>query len=105
MNYVYGKYWVYSLKEATVIYKIFETKSSFPDKQRTTGKVQFLLFKRFLLILAKLSFWEEDWQLGSLLKLRKHKIQQILQENDIGRIAFNSFSSIVACDIETSHLT
>ena len=28
-TYVYGKYWIYSLKEATTIHKIFETKSSF----------------------------------------------------------------------------
>ena len=38
------------------------------------------------------------------LKLSKLKIQQILQENNIRRIAFNSFSSTVAFDIETSQL-
>ena len=41
----------------------------------------------------------------SFLKLRKLKIQQILQKNNFRRIAFNSFSSTVAFDIETSHLT
>ena len=37
----------------TIIHKIFETK-------RTTEKVQFLFFKRFLLVLTKLSFREKD---------------------------------------------
>ena len=41
----------------------------------------------------------------SFLKLCKLKIRQILQENNFRRIAFNSFSSTVAFDIETSHLT
>ena len=50
--------------EATTIHKIFETNSSFHVKQRTTGKVQFLFFSRFLLVLTKFSFWEEDWALG-----------------------------------------
>ena len=37
---------------------------SFYVKQRTAGKVQFLLFSSFLLILTKFSFWEEDRTLG-----------------------------------------
>ena len=41
----------------------------------------------------------------SFLKLRKLKIHQILQENNFRRIAFNSFTSTAAFDIETSHLT
>ena len=47
----------------TAIHKIFETNSSFHVKQRTTGKVQFLFFSSFLLVLTKFSFWEEDWAL------------------------------------------
>ena len=49
---------------ATTIHKIFETRSSFHVKQRTTGKVQFPFFNSFLLVLAKFSFWEVDWALG-----------------------------------------
>ena len=44
--------------------KIFETNSSFHVKRRTTGKVYFLFFKSFLLVLTKFSFWQEDWALG-----------------------------------------
>ena len=33
-------------------------------KERTTGKVQFLVFSTFLVVLTKLSFWEEDLALG-----------------------------------------
>ena len=44
----------------TIIHKIFETNTSLHVKWRTTGKVYFLLFKRFLLLLTKSSFWEED---------------------------------------------
>ena len=50
--------------KATTIPKIFETKSSFHVKQRSTRKVQFLFFSSFLLVLTKYSFWEEDWALG-----------------------------------------
>ena len=49
---------------STIIHKIFETKSSFHVKQRTTEKVQFLFFKGFLLVSTKLSFWQENWALG-----------------------------------------
>ena len=44
--------------------KIFETISSFHVRQRTTGKVQFLFLRRFLLVLTKFLFWEDDWALG-----------------------------------------
>ena len=47
--------------EATIIHKLFETNSSFHMKSHTTGKVQFLFFRRFLLILTKFSFPEEDY--------------------------------------------
>ena len=48
-------------KVPTTIHRIFETNSSFHVKQRTTGKVQFLFFRSCFLVLAKFSFWEEDW--------------------------------------------
>ena len=32
--------------------------------KRATGKVSFLFSRSFLLVLAKLSFWQEDWALG-----------------------------------------
>ena len=47
------------LIKPTTIYKIRETNSSFFVKQRTTGKVQFLFFSSFFLILTKFSFWEK----------------------------------------------
>ena len=40
-----------------ITHKMFETNSGFHLKCRATGKVQFLLFKSFLLVLTKLSFW------------------------------------------------
>ena len=49
---------------AATIHRIFETKSCFRVKQRTTGKVQFPFFSSFLLILTKFSFWGEDLTLG-----------------------------------------
>ena len=49
---------------STTIPKMFETKSSFHVKQYTMGKVEFLIFSSFLLVLTKFSFWEEDWALG-----------------------------------------
>ena len=54
----------YNFANSTAIHKIFVTNSSFHVKQRTTGKVQFLFFSSFLLVLTKCSFWEEDWALG-----------------------------------------
>ena len=38
--------------------------TSFRVKQRTTGKVQFLFVRSFLLVLTQFLFWEEDWALG-----------------------------------------
>ena len=55
--------WSYSCL-TSIIYKIFETNSSFHVKSRTRGKVQFLFFKRFLIVLAKFLFWQGDWALG-----------------------------------------
>ena len=49
----------------TIIHKVLETNSSFHVKERTTGKVQFLFFREFLLLLTKFSFWEEDRGLGN----------------------------------------
>ena len=43
----------------TISHKIFETNSSFYVKNRTTGKVQFLFFRRLLLVLTKSSFHEK----------------------------------------------
>ena len=42
----------------TIIYKIFDTNFSFHWKQPIMGKVPFLLFRMFLLVLTKVSFWE-----------------------------------------------
>ena len=43
-------------KQAATIHKIFETNSSFQVKWGTTGKVQFLFFRRFLLVLTNFDF-------------------------------------------------
>ena len=48
----------------TTMDKIFEANSSFYVKWRTTGKVQFLFFRSFLLVLNTFSFSEKDWVLG-----------------------------------------
>ena len=45
-------------------YETSKTNSSFYAKQRTTGKVYFLFFKSFHLVLIKLSFRQGDWVLG-----------------------------------------
>ena len=45
-------------------HKIFDTNSSFHVKKYTTGKVDFLFFRGFLLLSSKLSFWQGDWTLG-----------------------------------------
>ena len=42
----------------TITYKIFETNYGFHVKECTTGKVQFLFFRKFLLVLTKFSFRE-----------------------------------------------
>ena len=44
--------------------KIFERSSIFYVEYRTKGKLQFLVFISFLLVLTKSLFWEEDWVLG-----------------------------------------
>ena len=49
---------------ATTIHKIFEANSTFYVKQRTTEKVQFLIFSSFLLVLTKFPFWELHCALG-----------------------------------------
>ena len=46
---------------STIIDKIFETNPSFHVKSGTTGKVQFVFFKRFMLVKTKFSFWEEGY--------------------------------------------
>ena len=51
--------------QVTIIHKVLETNSSFHVKEGTTGKVQFLFFRKFLLLLTKFSFWEEDRGLGN----------------------------------------
>ena len=56
----------------TITHKIFETNPSFDVKERTTGKVSFLFFKPFPLVLTKLSFWQEDWALGYHSKKFRH---------------------------------
>ena len=43
---------------------MFVENSSFHVKSCTTGKVQLLFFRSFLLVLAKLSFWEKGLTLG-----------------------------------------
>ena len=48
----------------TTMDKIFEANSSFHVKWRTTGKVQFLFFRSFLLVLNTFFFSEKDWVLG-----------------------------------------
>ena len=48
------------LELPAIIRKIFETNSSFHVKYRTMGKVQFLFFKRFLRVLTRFLFREED---------------------------------------------
>ena len=51
-------------RESTINHKIFETKSRFHVQQCTTGRIQFLFFRRFFLVLTKFSFREEDQALG-----------------------------------------
>ena len=48
----------------TITHKGSKTNSSFYVKQRATGKVYFLFFKSFLLVLKKHSFWQGYWALG-----------------------------------------
>ena len=51
--------------QETIIHKTFEINSGFHVKERTAGKVQFLFFKNFLLVLTKFSFRDEDLALGN----------------------------------------
>ena len=44
--------------------QLFETNTIFLVKQSTTGKVQFLFLRDFLLVLTNFLFLEEDWALG-----------------------------------------
>ena len=44
--------------------KMFETMFRFDAKQCTMGKVQYLAFSNFSLVLAKISFWEGHWETG-----------------------------------------
>ena len=53
-------FWDFAFYCTTIIHKIFKGNSSFHVKIRTTGKVQFLFFRRFLLVLTKFSFREKD---------------------------------------------
>ena len=67
-NYIrVAKFWIgdkeYIRPISAIIQKIFETNSGFHVKQRPTGKVQFLFFSSFWLLLKKFSFWQEDWAL------------------------------------------
>ena len=48
----------------TISYKIFETYSSFHEKQGTTGKVELLFFGTFSPVQAKFLFWLGGWALG-----------------------------------------
>ena len=55
----------FNVFQTTIIHKIFETNSSFPMKQRSTEKIQSPHFRRFLQVLGKRSYREEDWTLGN----------------------------------------
>ena len=50
-------------------HKVSETNSSIHVKWCTTGKVEFLFFKSFLLVLTKLSFWQ------GVMALRHHSMK------------------------------
>ena len=50
----------FHVRKITIIQKIFETNSSFHMKWRTSANIQYLFFRKLLLVLTKLSFWEED---------------------------------------------
>ena len=53
-----------TLPPSAMAHRIFRTNSSFHVKWRTTGRVQLLFFRSFLLVLTKLSFRRGDWALG-----------------------------------------
>ena len=48
------------VSKPTIIHKVFEINSSFHVKQDTMGRVQFLFFRRFLLVLVKILIREGD---------------------------------------------
>ena len=50
---LFGKELLFQLFINTVLAKIFQTNCSFSVKQHPTGKVQFVFFKNFLLVLEK----------------------------------------------------
>ena len=52
----------------TIIHKIFETIFSFYVKQRTTGKVSLLFFKRLLLVLKKFYSGRENGHWAIILR-------------------------------------
>ena len=50
----------------TIMDKIYGKNPSFHVKYHTTGKVHFIFFRSFLLVLIKFSFWVEGWAIGFL---------------------------------------
>ena len=59
------------VQDATIIHKIFETYSSFHEKQCTPGKVNFYFSRIFLTLLTKFLYLQEEWALGyHSMKLR-----------------------------------
>ena len=53
--------------QPAMAHKVFGTDSSFRVKWRTTGRLKLLFFKSFLLVLAKLSFWQGAGRWASIL--------------------------------------
>ena len=47
-----------------IIHNVSETNSSFRVELHTTGKVYFLFFKNFMLVLTKFLFGKEGWALA-----------------------------------------
>ena len=47
-----------------ILAKLYETNFSVSGKQGSAGKVQFQFLNTFLVVLTKLSFYEEDWAIG-----------------------------------------
>ena len=59
---MYSFIWLKVVK-SKIIQKIFEANSGFHVKWCPTGKVPFLYFRSFWLVLEKTSFWQKDWML------------------------------------------
>ena len=57
-------HWIADDVAAAAARGIFGANSSFRVKYRTGGKVEFLFFGGFLLVLVGLSFWRAGWALG-----------------------------------------